>query len=161
MIIRLAIPADFPTLVAIHNQAITAGKNAFTEPQTETERRKWWAVHQQPRFPVYVAEIAGQVAGYFSFSPFRHERAAYHSCTEISYYIDQAYHRRGVATALVRHGIREAPDLGYRTLLAILLDNNVGSTALLEKEGFTRWGHLPEIMDLAGQPGQFIYGLRV
>ncbi len=45
---------------------------------------------------------------------------------------------------------------------ALLLDINSTSVRLLEKFGFTRWGHMPDVADIDGREcGHLIYGLRV
>ena len=81
---------------------------------------------------------------------------------EISYYVHRAYRRRGVADVLMEYALKNSAGLGFRNLMAILLDQNTASIRLLEKHGFRRWGHLPDIADFDGTVcGQFIYGRKV
>lgn len=163
MIIRIAQPDDLPALVAIDNQAIAAGqKNANLTPFTVEERRAWFAAHQPQRHPILVAEQAGAVVGYLSLSPYRPGRQALRYTAEVSYYVDFAHHRQGIASRLLQAAIDRCPALEIKTVFAILLDTNQASRRLLEKFGFAQWGHLPRVADFDGvEVGQFYYGLRI
>jgi phosphinothricin acetyltransferase len=67
-----------------------------------------------------------------------------------------------IADSLVSHAINCAPQLGFKNLIAILLDVNHLSIRLLEKHGFSKWGHLPEIANFkTAQCGQCIYGKKI
>jgi L-amino acid N-acyltransferase YncA len=35
--------------------------------------------------------------------------------------------------------------LGYKTIFAIVLNKNIGSTKLFEKNNFEKWGFLPDV----------------
>jgi len=61
--------------------------------------------------------------------------------------------------ALLQHAVADCPRIKKKNLLAILLDINVASIGLLEKNGFEKWGHFPNIIDLNGRIcGQVVYG---
>ncbi len=81
---------------------------------------------------------------------------------EISYYVDENHQHQGIGKQLIAHALQEAPKCGLHNLFAILLDINQVSIALLEKNDFTLWGHLPDIAEFPdGICGQFIYGRKV
>ena len=80
----------------------------------------------------------------------------------MSYYVDGAHRRRGVASALIARSIERCDALAFNTLLTILLDDNQASIALLRKFGFEQWAHLPGVADFDGREvGHLYYGLRV
>ena len=55
--------------------------------------------------------------------------------------------------------LEEARRRGYRHLFAVTMDTNIPSIRLLEKKGFDRWAHLPEVAIIQGQVcGQVYYG---
>ncbi len=161
--IRTAEARDLPALVEIYNQAVALRfATADTRPVTVEDRASWLAGHDPGVHPVFVAEIAGAVAGWCSLSPYRPGRGALRHTAEISYYVHERYRRIGVATLLVEHAIREGPRLGLKTYFAILLDENAASVRLLEKLGFERWGHLPGVADFDGKEvGHLYYGRRL
>ena len=149
--------------MAIYNQAVRAGFQTGDRTEVTTEdRRAWLEAHQPERHPVYVGELDGAVAGWLSVSPYRPGREALRFTAEVSYYVDEAHHGRGVAGRLLEHAIQQAPPLGLKTYFAIVLDKNDASCRLLEKFGFARWGHLPGVADYDGEEcGQWYYGKRV
>jgi len=161
MEIRTARLADLGDIVAIYNQAVREKATADTDPVTVLERRGWFERHAPDRRPILVA-VEDAVMGWCGLSDYRPGRAAVRHTAEISYYVHAAHRRKGIASALVAEAIRRCPELEIRTLFAILLDSNAASVGLLEKFGFRRWGHMPEVADFDGlELGHLYYGLRV
>jgi len=63
---------------------------------------------------------------------------------------------------LLNHVILDCSRIKIESLLAILLDINKNSIAILDKFKFTKWGHFPDIVNLNGKKcGQLIYGLKI
>jgi L-amino acid N-acyltransferase YncA len=160
MIIRLAQQDDLPTIVEIYNQAIrTKQSTGDLEPIRVEDRLAWFGEHQSEKYPIFVAEMEGYAAGWCSLSAYRQGRAAFRHTAEISYYIDFAYHRRGLASALVDHTLASCPALQIRHIFAIVLEENRPSIHLLEKMGFEKWGYLPQVADFEGKEvGHLYYG---
>jgi len=161
--IRLALYEDLPRLTEIYNQAIAArNATADTVPFAAEQRLDWFNLHTPNAYPIYVyTGLDGLVQGWLSVSPYR-GRPALERTAEISYYVDYSQHGRGIGSALLAHAIREAPRLGRRIYIAILLEWNMPSRRLLEKFGFERWGYLPEVAEFDGRLcGQWYYGRRV
>jgi L-amino acid N-acyltransferase YncA len=163
MIIRLAQSDDLPAIVDIYNQSIpTKQSTGDTQPLRVEDRLTWFAEHLPDRHPIFIADLAGQVAGWCSLSPYRPGRAALRFTAEISYYIGLAHHRQGLGTALVEHTIAACPALQIRHLFAIVLEGNTASRTLLEKMGFAQWGYLPRVADFDGnEVGHLYYGRHV
>ncbi len=163
MKIRLAAKQDLPAMLQIYNEAIAEGfATADTEPVTVEQRLSWFRQHNAAHYPIYITEVNGAVAGWCSLSPWRAGRKALYGIAEISYYIAADRRRQGLAGAMIDHSLRQAPQLGLTHFMAILLDRNEASVRLLEKKGFTRWGHLPEVARFGDVTcGQHIYGRRV
>ena len=161
--IRTARRADLPGIVAIYNQSIPSGRStADLTPVSVADRVAWFEQHEPARHPIFVAEVGGRLAGWCSLSAYRPGRQALRFTAEISYYVESGFQRRGVGSTLVGHALRACPQLGIKNVFAILLDRNTASRALLEKQGFTRWGYLPRVADFNGQEcGQYYYGLRI
>ncbi|HIG75411.1 MAG TPA: N-acetyltransferase family protein [Bacteroidetes bacterium] len=162
MHIRQAHPPDLAPVVRILNESAGTGANAILSPVTEASRRAWFGAHSPDAHPLWIAEIEGDVAGWCSLSAWRGGREALRGTAEISYYVARDRQRRGVGTALVRHALAEAAGLGLHTLLAVGLETNAASEALLRREGFTRWGTLPGVARWDGRAvAQWIYGRAV
>ena len=158
---RTAEPLDLAAIVEIYNQAIAAHSTGHLDPLSEDDQRQWFESHSAD-YPILVAAVDDAVVGWASFSSYRSGRGAFRHTAEISYYVDAAHHRQGVASELVARSIERCTALSFKTLIAILLADNQASIALLAKFGFEQWAHLPDIADFDGREvGHVYYGLRV
>lgn len=161
--IRLAAVEDLSAITEIYNQAIALkSATADTSPVSENSRQTWLAEHSADKYPVFVADDQGTVMGYSSLSPYRPGRMALRYTAEISYYIHEDFRRLGVGSRLIERAIELCPRLRIKTLFAILLDINSDSIDILEKFGFRKWGHMPNVADFGGaECGHLYYGRRV
>ena len=90
--------------------------------------------------PVFAIEIAGEACGGIGASRLAGERAV---GAEIGYWLGRAHWGRGVMTRVVAAFVpRVADALGVLRLQATVLDFNVGSARVLEKNGFVAEGVL-------------------
>jgi L-amino acid N-acyltransferase YncA len=163
MTIRIAQIDDLPAIVDIYNQSIPSKQSTGdTQPLRVEDRTAWFSEHRPEEHPIYVAEADKAVVGWCSLSAYRPGRAALRFTSEISYYIDSAYHRQGIATALVEHALAACPALGIKHIFAIVLEGNQASLNLLQKMGFQQWGYLPRVADFDGREvGHLYYGRHV
>jgi len=161
--IRLAQPDDLPTIVNIYNQSIPSQQStADTELVQVEDRKAWFEEHLPDKYPIFVAEIDDQVAGWCSLSAYRPGRMALRFTAEISYYIASEHQRKGIGKALIQHAITACPALQLKSLIAIILERNTASQNILKKMGFEKWGHLPQVADFDGEEtGHVYYGMRM
>ncbi len=163
MTVRIATEEDWSRIVDIYNQAIELRTStADTVAVSLESKRTWLSDRDVSKHPILVCVEAGSVVGWCSLSPYRFGRPAFERTAEISYYVDCAHRRKGVASRLVNHAIEQCPQLGIDVLVAILLASNDASLALLERFGFAEWGRLPEIAAIDGKRYDHVYwGKRV
>lgn len=163
MRIRIFTADDLEAIIKIYNHAVDEKfATADTEYVTVESRTEWITQHSSDSYPIYVAEENDEVIGWCSLSPHRPGRKALRTVAEISYYIHKDHRRKGVANSLITYTIEKAKQLGFNNLITILLDLNKPSIHILEKFGFEKWGHLPNIAILDGTTcGQFIYGKKL
>ena len=148
MTIRDAVEADLPAIIEIYNAAIaTRMATAQLEPVTVEERRNWLKEHSPDRYPFWVLEIDGQIAGWLSLQSFL-PRCAYRGTTELSVYVDQKFRRRGVARRLMEEALARAPLLGINAMVGLIFAHNEPSLRLFAQLGFERWGLLSRIARL-------------
>ena len=163
MIIRPSSAKDLNDIVKIYNHAVDEKfATADTEHVSFESRKDWFAQHSSETYPIYVAELNGEIVGWCSLSPHRPGRKALRTVAEISYYIHKDHRRKGIANSLINHTLESAKALGFKNLISILLDLNKPSIHILEKFGFEKWGHLPGIAEIDDVIcGQFIYGKKL
>ncbi len=147
---RTARRDDLPRIVAIYNATIPSRMvTADTQPVSVESRLGWFEQHAPAFRPLWVAEEAGSIAGWLSFSSF-YGRPAYNKTVELSIYVDEPYRQRGLGAYLMTQALREAPTLLINTLLGFIFGHNLPSLALFESFGFARWGQLPRVAVLDG-----------
>jgi L-amino acid N-acyltransferase YncA len=145
MIIRDATEADLPAIIEIYNAATaTRISTARLEPVTVEERLPSFRRHSPNMFPLWVAELEREVAGWLSFHEFI-RRPAYNGTAEISIYVSEKFRRRGIGRQLLEKAIADAPRLHARVLVGYVLGHNDSSLRLFEQSGFEHWGRLPRI----------------
>jgi len=168
--IRVSTSEDWEAIIEIYNQAIAEGGcTADLDSVSVDLRKSWLELHTPNQHPIIVsqstinkAQTTKQITGWCSISPYRSGRKALDGVAEISYYIHRDYRKQGIASELIQYAIDHAGEYGIHSYLAILLDINTPSVKILEKFGFERWGHFPEIATIEeGVCGQFVYGLKI
>lgn len=163
MQIRIADENDFEDIVTIYNHAVDEKfATADTEYVTVVSKKEWFAQHSPKTYPIFVAEENDEIVGWCALSPHRPGRKALRRVAEISYYIHKDHRRKGVANKLIKHTIEVAKSFGFKNLISILLDLNKPSIHILEKFGFEKWGHLPNVAEIDRMIcGQFIFGRKI
>jgi L-amino acid N-acyltransferase YncA len=150
-LIRIATDADVPTINDIYNYYVHHSTCTYQlEPEPLEGRKKWFAAHPPDKYPVTVAEIAGQIVGWGSLSKFR-DRAAYDSSVEASVYIHHKHHRRGLGRAILLDLIDRARQIGFHTLLGGASADQTASIALQESLGFEHVARFREVGNKFGQ----------
>jgi phosphinothricin acetyltransferase len=144
--IRPATPADIPAITRIYAHAVLHGTATFElEPPDEAEMTKRMQALLDGKFPYFVAEIDGKVAGYAYAALFR-PRPAYRFTVENSVYIAPNMHRRGVGKALIKKLIEVCTALGFRQMIAVIGDSDqVASIGVHKACGFEPAGNLKAV----------------
>jgi L-amino acid N-acyltransferase YncA len=160
--IRDAVERDLPAIVEIYNSTVPSRMvTADPEPVSVESRRAWFREHDPTRRPIWVAEVEGKIAGWFSFENFR-KKPAYHATAEVSVYVSEDYRRRGIGRRLLGKAIQHAPHFGLKTLTAGAFAHNEPSLKLFEEFGFERWAHYPKVAELDGvERDLVVLGLRL
>ena len=164
--VQRAKKEDLPAILAIYNQSI-AGKQATANltPVSCEERRDWFEEHvNSATRPIYIVRAVGEsetigvrgeaqtlspIVAWGSFSDL-YARPAYHISSEISIYIHNNYHSRGLGSLLLRWMLQQAPSLGIRNVAALIFAHNQPSLGLFRKLGFEQWGLMPQVCDMDG-----------
>lgn len=171
-IVQHAQENDLADILAIYNQSV-AGKQATANlnPVTITERVDWFNEHiNNTKRPIYVVKailtatqdigqattqirkqknFTSSIVAWGSFSDL-YARPAYHISSEISIYLHQDYHGKGLGGLLVRWMLTQASSLGIRNVVALIFAHNLPSLSLFTKLGFTQWGYMPQVCDMQG-----------
>ena len=145
MIVRDAVDGDLEAVRRIYNDAVAHTTAIWNEVVVDLDdRRRWAAARRALGYPVLVAEVDGEVAGYGSFGDFRAFDGYRHTC-EHSVYVGDRFRRRGIARALVVELEARARGLGKHAMIAGIGADTAASIALHAALGFTEVGRLPQV----------------
>jgi phosphinothricin acetyltransferase len=138
--VRVASAADLPAINDIYNFYVDTSPATFDlEHMTESWRRDWFEARTRAGFPVLVADIGGEVAGWCCLSPWSPKKA-YARTVDESIYIADASRGRGVGKALLAAVVEEARRLDFHVVMAGIVGCQEASLALHRSLGFVEAG---------------------
>jgi L-amino acid N-acyltransferase len=143
-VIRPATESDLVAINDIYNHFVVHSTCTYQEEPESLEGRQEWFRHHGDRHPVIVAELAGQVVGWGSLSPY-HPRSAYRRTVENSVYVHHDYQRHGIGSLLLAALIARARSLGHRTIIAAIDAEQAGSVALHVRFNFEQVGNMKQL----------------
>lgn len=154
MLIRPAMEADLPAILAIYNEVIATTTAVFSElPLTLANRQAWWQERCAAGYPVLVAvgpiTSPGRlgddaVLGFASFGDFR-SWPGYRHTVEHSVHVHATERGRGIGSALVTALFPLAAALNKHVMIAGVDAANLGSLKMHERLGFERVAHFREV----------------
>lgn len=144
-IIRPATPEDLPGILEITNDVIaTSTAIYFDDPLTLDNRRQWYEDRCRLGYPVLVAEVAGEIAGFSSFGDFR-PWPGYRFTVEHSLLVRDGFRGQGLGEGLVKALWPLATALGKHMVIAGVDADNGGSIRFHDRLGFAKTAHLKEV----------------
>jgi L-amino acid N-acyltransferase YncA len=145
MLVRDAIEADLPAILAIYNEIIASTTAVYSEqPVSLEDRRAWWRSRVEQGYPVLVAADAAGIAGFATFGDFR-AWPCYRHTVEHSVHVHHERRGRGVGRQLVSSLFPRAALLGKHVMVAGIDADNTVSLRLHERLGFERVAHFREV----------------
>ncbi len=130
--IRPAQPADADACARIYGPYVRDSVASFEETAPDAAEI---ARRMERAWCWLVAETAGRIVGYAYGTPHR-ERHAYRWTADVTVYLDQSAHRRGIGRALYEELFARLRECGIWTLCAGIAEPNPASTALHRSVGF-------------------------
>ncbi len=138
--IREMKESDRERIIEIYSRGIESGRATFNTDIPSYD--EWDKAHiKECR---YVYEENGTAVGFIVLSRVS-QREAYKGVAEVSLYIDENYHRKGIGKALTDYICEKAPEYGFWSLLSVIFASNAPSLALIRKCGFREIGYRERI----------------
>jgi phosphinothricin acetyltransferase len=143
--VRHATEADLPGILDIVNDAILNSTAIWSHyAYTLESRRIWLKDRHQHNYPVFVAVLGGEIAGFSSFGDFRPHDGYLHS-VEHSIYVHRHHHGKGIGKLLMPPLIEAAKALGKHVMIGGIEAGNIGSIRFHHSFGFVETGRLKEV----------------
>jgi phosphinothricin acetyltransferase len=133
--VRLATLEDAEAIRAIYNVEVLTSTVTFDLVPRSLEEQRAWLGARSGAHAVLVAEVADEVVGFGSLSPWR-DRPAYSTTVEDSVYIHREHRGRGVGKALLSQLVDTATAHGFHACMARIVGGHQASIALHEACGF-------------------------
>lgn len=142
--IRPYSEADVPAILAIVNHNILHSTSLYDyAPRTLEKQITLLAEKNTKNFPVFVAETAGEIAGFGTYGEFRF-REAYQFTVEHSVYVSHEFNGKGIGGKLLSALIETAQKNNLHTMIGVIDAENVASIRFHEKYGFKTVGIIKE-----------------
>jgi phosphinothricin acetyltransferase len=140
MLIRPAALADLSAINEIYNFYVATSPATFDlEPMSEAWRQDWFETRRAAGFPVLVADIEGEIAGWCCLSAWSPKRA-YEKTADESIYISDSRRGQGVGKALLGGILQEACRMDLHVVMAGIVGCQQASLALHRSQGFVEAG---------------------
>lgn len=144
-IIRDADQADLHGIMEIYNDAVLNTTAIWNETLVDIEnRRAWFDARKAKGFPVIVAQLDGEVAGYASYGDWR-AFDGYRFTVEHSVYVHKSFRGNGLGRKLMEELIARAASNGVHVMIAAIEAENQASIALHNALGFRIAGTFSEV----------------
>ena len=142
--IRLARPTDGAAIAEIYRPAVTERATSFELDPPDAAEMTQRIVKTLEKFPWLVTEKDGCVVGY-AYAGAHRTRAAYQWSAEVSAYVAEDAHRRGIGSMLYHALFRVLVLQGYHNAYAGITLPNAASEGFHRSVGFTPVGVFREI----------------
>jgi len=139
--VRHVQEADAPALCEIFNEAVQDHLETFdSDPRELDEQRlRVEGAEQDPKHPIFVAELRDWVAGWAALTPYD-TRIALDDIGEVYIYVRRTFRSYGVGRQLMRALQEAAGKLGYRKLIGRILAKNQDGLNLCRATGWREVG---------------------
>ncbi len=141
--IRPAREEDAAGLREIFNEAVQDDLETYeAEPRSMDEQRRLLALAaQDPRHPIFVAELRGWLAGWISLQPYD-RRSQFADVSEVTVFVRREFRNYGLGRQLMKSIQEEAQRLAYRKLVGHVLAENHDSLRLCRATSWREVGRL-------------------
>ena len=144
ILIRPYQKEDVLTILEIVNYNILHSTSLYDyTPRTLEKQESILTEKIAKNFPVLVAEIDGEIAGFGMYGEFRF-REAYRFTVEHSVYVSEQFNGKGIGGKLLAALIETAQKNNLHTMIGVIDAENVESIRFHEKYGFKTVGIIKE-----------------
>lgn len=136
---RAAKNSDLQSILTIYNEGIEDRIATLeTEPKDLPYITEWFDQHQD-RYPIMVAERAGEVVGWVALNPYN-GRCAYAGVAELSIYVSRENRGKGIGSLLLSAIEGKATEKHFHKIVLLTFSINELGQRLYRKYGYREVG---------------------
>jgi len=142
--------AELPEILRIYNYYVLNSTATFhLEPLSEKEMREL-VFFNHPRYRTFVIRDESGILGYVLLCPFN-KREAYSRTAEVTIYLRHDVTGKGVGGRALEFIEEFARQNGIKVLIAIICAENIMSTRLFQKNGYTECARYRQVGEKFGR----------
>jgi len=135
---------DLPAIKEIYDWYIAHSTATFhTEPIKISDLREFIYI-DHPVYQSFLIYADNELAGY-CFLTYYKKRQAYDRTSEVTLYLKEEFHQRGIGRRVMEFLETCAKKVGLKNLMGIISGDNTGSITLFEKCGYTQCAHFKNV----------------
>jgi len=144
-IIRRATTKDLKDIRSIQNHHILHTDDIYSEQLLQpSDVQIWWEEKKASDFPILIAEVSKEFAGFASFGQFR-KRTSYSTTVEHSIYLLEKNRGLGLGRTLMEKLFEMAKAQKVHAMIGGIDSKNHQSIAFHQALGFNEVGRIPEV----------------
>ncbi|PKM56867.1 MAG: GNAT family N-acetyltransferase [Firmicutes bacterium HGW-Firmicutes-3] len=135
---------DVKDALILYNHYIKTSTSTFSITPLEEHEMEQILFSGLARFPSYKILYEGIFIGYVLLNRYK-PREAYDQTAEVTVYLDEAYHGKGIGYEALKFIEVFAKEHSFRALLGVICAENIGSIKLFERLGYFKCAHFKEV----------------
>jgi phosphinothricin acetyltransferase len=133
-----------PEIKKIYDWYIKNSTATFHTEPISIDQLKEFIFINHPQYSSYVITFQNQIVGYCYLTNHK-KRQAYDRTAEITLYLKQEVHKKGIGKLAMAHLEKKAKANGLKNLIGVITGDNTSSMALFEKSGFVKCAHYKNV----------------
>lgn len=147
---------EIPELLEIYNHYVRNTTVTFNTDELDEEQFIAAFCADTARYTLNTIYEDDLIVGYSSLNPFN-KKEAYRRSAYVSIYLAPASTGKGFGRRVLEHLEKQAREMGYRSLIALISKENQGSCAFFEQNGYRMVGELQEAGEKFGRLLDVVY----
>jgi len=135
---------DIKDVLVLYNHYIKTSTSTFSIAPLDEHEMGQIILSGLERFPAYKIRFEDKFVGYVLLNRYK-PREAYDQTAEVTVYLDEAYHGKGIGYEALKYIEDFAKAHSFRALLGVICAENSGSIRLFEKLGYFKCAHFKEV----------------
>lgn len=141
---------DLPLIKEIYDYYILNTTSTFHSEPISIEELKEFLFINHSKYASYLIKELNEVIGYCFLSRYK-KRQAYDRTAEISIYLKPDHTGKGTGTTALNYLEKAAKEGSIHVLIGTISGENIASTKLCEKMGFSKVAHLKNVGEKFGK----------